>query len=84
MRSLWKLTKKYVQKYDKPALFITGRQDNSVGYQDLWNLIEDYPRATFAVLDLAGHNLQIEQPELFHCLVREWIARTEIQTDLAC
>lgn len=64
-------------KFGKPTLFLTGRQDNSVGYEDLWKLMEDYPRATFAVLDCAGHNLQIEQPALFDCLVREWIMRAE-------
>lgn len=66
-------------KYNKPVLFITGRQDTSVGYHDLWNLIEDYPRATFSVLDIAGHNLQYEQPLLFECLVKEWLNRIEIQ-----
>lgn len=39
-------------------------------------MIENYPRATLAVLDTAGHNLQIEQPELFESLVGEWIRRT--------
>jgi len=29
----------------------------------------------FAVLDVAGHNLQLEQPELFGTLVREWLQR---------
>ncbi|WP_286167138.1 alpha/beta hydrolase [Clostridium sp. D33t1_170424_F3] len=56
---------------------MTGRQDGCVGYRDLWRLLEDYPRATFAVLDMAGHNLQIEQPELFHSLVENWLVRTE-------
>ncbi|MFC4336360.1 alpha/beta fold hydrolase [Salininema proteolyticum] len=30
---------------------------------------------TFAVLDMAGHNAQIEQPELFGALMREWLGR---------
>ncbi|CAM02087.1 hypothetical protein SACE_2808 [Saccharopolyspora erythraea NRRL 2338] len=34
-----------------------------------------YPRASFAVLDVAGHNLPIEQPELFGALVLEWLDR---------
>ena len=54
--------------FSKPSLFITGRQDNTVGYYDLYNLLEDYPRATFAILDTAGHNLQIEQEEVFNSL----------------
>lgn len=63
--------------YEKPVLFLTGRQDDCVGYRDLWRLLEDYPRAAFAVLDMAGHNLQIEQPELFNGLVENWLVRTE-------
>lgn len=64
-------------KIRKPVLLLAGRQDIVVGYQDLLETIEEYPRATFAVLDMAGHNLQIEQPELFQSLVEEWMIRTE-------
>ncbi|EEL50535.1 alpha/beta fold hydrolase [Bacillus cereus] len=70
------------QKYINPVLVLAGRQDIVVGYQDLLNVIEDYPRATFAVLDMAGHNLQIEQPELFDSLVKEWLVRVNTGTSL--
>ena len=63
--------------FSKPSLFITGRQDNTVGYYDLYNLLEDYPRATFAILDTAGHNLQIEQEEVFNSLFLNWLERVE-------
>ncbi len=63
--------------YSKPALFITGRQDNVVGYQSAWDIIAQYPRATFAVLDVAGHNAQIEQLELFDALTHNWLDRVE-------
>ncbi|MCY7735957.1 alpha/beta fold hydrolase [Bacillus safensis] len=63
-----------------PTLIITGRQDNVVGYHDAWRLIEDYPRATFAVLDMAGHNLQIEQPDVFNSLVDNWLNRLELES----
>ncbi|MDW4511672.1 alpha/beta hydrolase [Priestia megaterium] len=65
-------------KLEHPTLIITGRQDNVVGYQDAWQLIEDYPRATFAVLDMAGHNLQIEQTDVFNVLVHNWLNRLEL------
>ena len=64
-------------KFEKPTLILMGRQDSIVGYKDAWNILDNYPRATFAVLDQAGHNLQIEQEEVFDCLVKEWITRTE-------
>lgn len=63
--------------YDKPSLFLLGRQDISVGYRDAWKIIENYPRATFAILDQAGHNLQIEKANLFNSLVIEWLERVE-------
>jgi pimeloyl-ACP methyl ester carboxylesterase len=64
-------------QYDKPVLIVAGRQDTSVGYRDTWSVIEDYPRATLAVLDSAGHNLQIEQAQVFTALVSEWLERVE-------
>ncbi|MFY4775768.1 alpha/beta fold hydrolase [Metabacillus sp. RGM 3146] len=61
------------QPYTKPALILTGRQDHVVGYQDQWKLTEEFPHATFVALDRAGHNLHIEQNQLFHPLVSEWL-----------
>jgi pimeloyl-ACP methyl ester carboxylesterase len=66
--------------FDKPALFVVGRQDSMTGYRDAWDLVEHYPRATFAVLDRAGHALNIEQPGLFGALVGEWLDRVEEDT----
>ncbi|WP_134683764.1 alpha/beta fold hydrolase [Brevibacillus migulae] len=63
--------------YEKPVLILTGRQDHIVGYQDQWKLMKTYSRASYAVLDRAGHNLQIEQNQLFNVLVNEWLNRVE-------
>ncbi len=48
-----------------------------MGYKDAWDILDNYPRGTLAVLDRAGHNLQLEQVELFNCLVNEWLDRVE-------
>ncbi|MGK5676160.1 alpha/beta fold hydrolase [Micromonospora sp. URMC 106] len=61
--------------FARPTLILTGRQDHATGYLDQFALLPHYPRATFAVLDVAGHNLQIEQPGLFDALVGEWLDR---------
>jgi len=61
--------------YEKPVLILTGRQDNAVGYKDQFALLDDYPRASFVILDKAGHNLQIDQSILFEALVSEWLDR---------
>lgn len=66
---------KLKDKFNKPSLILLGKQDNSVGYKDSWAILENFPRATFAVLDNAGHNLQIEQEDVFNSLVNEWLLR---------
>ena len=63
--------------FEKPALIVVGRQDSVTGYRDAWELVEHYPRATFAVLDRAGHALHLEQRGLFEALVSEWLDRIE-------
>jgi pimeloyl-ACP methyl ester carboxylesterase len=65
-----------------PTLIITGRQDSVAGYGDAWEILENYPRGTFVVLDRSGHFLGIEQAELFHELVGEWLDRVEEYTGL--
>jgi len=65
-----------------PSLILAGRQDNICGYQDVWELLESFSRATFAVLDRAGHLLRGEQPILFSVLVSEWLDRVEEWTRL--
>jgi pimeloyl-ACP methyl ester carboxylesterase len=66
------------EPYDRPVLIVAGRQDTSVGYRDAWRIVENYPRATFVVLDKAGHNLQIEHAQLFNALVSEWLDRVQL------
>lgn len=64
------------KKFDKPALILLGKQDSCVGYKDAWSILDNFPRATFCILDKAGHTLQIEQEELFNSLVSEWLLRS--------
>lgn len=63
--------------FGAPTLILTARQDHLCGYRDAWDLLENYPRATFAVLDRAGHFVNIEQDALCHALMREWLDRVE-------
>jgi pimeloyl-ACP methyl ester carboxylesterase len=63
--------------FPAPTLIVTGRQDSWVGYRDAWEILENYPRATFVVLDRAGHFLGVEQEDLFHTLVGEWLDRVK-------
>lgn len=68
--------------FDKPSLIVMGRQDNAVGYRDGWKILPNYPRATYAALDAAGHNAQTEQVELFNQLIRNWLERVQMQLEM--
>lgn len=63
--------------FSAPTLIVTGRQDHLCGYRDAWDLLDSYPRATFAVLDRAGHFVNIEQDSLCRALIHEWLDRVE-------
>jgi pimeloyl-ACP methyl ester carboxylesterase len=75
--------------FEKPSLIIVGRQDTRVGFLEALEtgkeirpavgiaLHKQYPRATIAVLDRAGHALPVGSPALFHALVRDWVERME-------
>jgi len=58
-----------------PSLFLMGRQDSVVGYEDALKLADLYPNAEMVVIDRAGHSLEIEQPELFDQHVKNWLSR---------
>jgi len=65
-----------VEPFSAPSLIITGRQDAVVGYQDAWTILENYPRATYVVLDRAGHLME-EKANLINVLINEWLDRVE-------
>jgi pimeloyl-ACP methyl ester carboxylesterase len=60
-----------------PACFFLGRQDSSVGWRDALRLAELYPRASYYIVDGAGHNAQIEAPEAFAAAFRSWLGACE-------
>ena len=63
--------------FERPALIVAGRQDALFGYLESWKMMAQFPRATFAVLDRAGHYLPTEQSDLLHTLASEWLQRVE-------
>jgi len=64
------------EPFPGPSLIITGRQDAIAGYRDAWNILENYPRATYVVFDRAGHPLE-ERAGLVNVLINEWFDRVE-------
>lgn len=61
--------------FARPSLIITGGQDHVVGFEDQSDLLAYYPRATYAVIDRAGHNAHMDQPEIVQGLLRDWARR---------
>lgn len=64
-------------RLEAPTLIVTGRQDTMTGYADAWPLLADYPRATYAVLDRADHDLPVDDHGLYQALVGDWLTRME-------
>ncbi len=62
-----------------PTLILTARQDHLCGYRDAWDLLDSYPRATFAVLDRAGHFVNIEQDGLCQAFIIWWHQNQEAE-----
>ncbi|TDU91864.1 pimeloyl-ACP methyl ester carboxylesterase [Kribbella voronezhensis] len=68
-------------RLEAPTLIVTGRQDVMTGYADAWSLLDDYPRATYAVLDEADHDLPVRNHALYRALVADWLDRIEGQLE---
>jgi len=65
--------------FAQPSLIALGHQDSTVGYERQLQLLSEFPRATVAVVDMAGHYLgRVERPKVFNALVRYWLERVEI------
>ena len=53
------------ETYHFPTVFFAGRQDDCVGFKDACGILRNYENSSFLVLNAAGHNLQIDQEEIF-------------------
>jgi pimeloyl-ACP methyl ester carboxylesterase len=63
--------------FEGPACFFLGRQDRSVGWRDAIRLADRYPRASYVIVDGAGHNAQAERPAEFAAAFRSWLEACE-------
>jgi pimeloyl-ACP methyl ester carboxylesterase len=73
----WELTPRSVEAYDGPVAIIAGHLDSTVGYAAAVDLLDDYPHASLAVVDGAGHALPHEQPEFLRAFLGDWLGRVE-------
>ncbi|TCO34028.1 pimeloyl-ACP methyl ester carboxylesterase [Kribbella steppae] len=68
-------------RFDGPTLIVTARQDTMTGYADAWSVLDDYPRATYAVLDQEDHFLPVRRHAVYRALVADWLDRMEEHLD---
>ncbi|MDN6202387.1 MAG: alpha/beta hydrolase [Micrococcaceae bacterium] len=54
------------------TLILAGRHDHVVGFADQEDLLLRYPQATYVVLEDAGHNIHLDQPERVASFLRAW------------
>ena len=59
--------------FSNPSLWLVGKVDNCVGYEDQFELAKQYEGSTYITLDGAGHNLPYDQTELFNQIVLHWL-----------
>ncbi|WEV76120.1 alpha/beta hydrolase [Bifidobacterium sp. ESL0800] len=58
--------------YHGPTLIVTGQQDQIVGNEDQKALLPHYPNAVYKIIDPAGHNIHVDNPEAVKSLLAEW------------
>src|SRR5207247_10808786 len=81
--STYSLSENPAARFDGPTLIVTGRQDTITGYADAWSILDDYPRATYAVLDQQDHGLPVRRHAVYRALVADWRDRMEEHPDAA-
>ena len=60
--------------FSGPTLILTAKYDTAVGYVAQFQWLHDFLKGTYVVLDGAGHNANIDQPEHFAHTVAGWLA----------
>lgn len=67
------------EPFTAPTLVLCGRQDHVVGYADAWRRLDHYPRASFVVLDAAGHNVHLDQPRATAAALAAWLDEVAVE-----
>lgn len=57
------------------SLIFLGYQDRSVGYKDMLDRLNQYPKATVNLLTNASHSFFLEQPTQFEYILASWLSQ---------
>lgn len=61
------------RNYEGPVLILTAKYDTAVGYESQFDWLKLFPHASYAVMDGAGHNANVDQPDMFLGIVSGWL-----------
>lgn len=64
-------------QFSHPVTVLVGKLDDSVGYEDAWNTLKHLPQLTYCCLSGVGHLMQLENPQVFHLLVTDWLKKCD-------
>lgn len=65
--------------FEKPALFVTGRQDQISGYEQVQQRLPEFPDAEFALFEGAGHLAYVEHSEEVRAHLGKWLDKMAAQ-----
>ena len=68
----------HAQTIDIPLWIVAGKQDSIVGYEDQFKLSQQYKRASYYLVDGAGHGLHYEREHIFNQLFKLWISQMKL------
>jgi len=64
---------KEIGLFEGNTLFLLGKYDSVTGFEDAKEIKKHYPKSTYIILDEAGHNLHIEQEDLYNEYISKWL-----------
>ncbi|ATG97792.1 alpha/beta fold hydrolase [Mesoplasma lactucae] len=61
-----------MKKVSTPLLLVSGKEDNVVGWKDQMSLMDNWLNGSMILLSKAGHNLQMDQPEVYQDMIKDF------------
>ena len=62
---------------DLPTLFLKGAESDYIVEGDQAGIVKQFPKASFATIEKAGHWLHAENPEDFRKAIHDWLEKAQ-------